>query len=172
LRQNELIAAMVEAVKPKPPVERNVSVAAAMLENKAVDAGAGETNTRSLRILVAEDNPVNQRVTVLHLKKLGHKTNIANDGWEVLDALERAEYDVILMDCQMPEMDGFEATRRIRASARHNKIHVIAMTANAMKGDREACLAAGMNDYVSKPTATEDLRQALNRVPVITDSAT
>ena len=171
LRQNELIAAMVEAVRPKLPGERNGLVASATPENKIADLAAGETNARSLRVLVAEDNPVNQRVTVLHLKKLGHKTNIANDGWEVLDALERAEYDVILMDCQMPEMDGFEATRRIRASARHSKIHVIAMTANAMKGDREACLAAGMNDYVSKPTATEDLRQALNRVPVITDSA-
>jgi CheY-like chemotaxis protein len=81
----------------------------------------------------------------------------------VLEALERSEYDVILMDCQMPEMDGYEATKRIRLNKRHQRIRIVAMTANAMKGDREACLAAGMDDYVSKPTTPEDLRTALLR---------
>jgi CheY-like chemotaxis protein len=116
-----------------------------------------------LRVLVAEDNVVNQRLTRLQLQKLGLTADLAADGHEVLEAVERVHYDVILMDCQMPELDGFEATRRLRAGGRHPHVRIIAMTANAMNGDRERCLAAGMDDYLSKPTRLDDLRAVLVR---------
>ena len=130
-----------------------------------------DSRSRSLRVLVAEDNIVNQRVTLFQLQKIGHKAELAADGVEVLEALERSQFDAILMDCQMPEMDGYEATRRIRANPRYAKICIIAMTANAMKGDREACLAAGMDDYISKPTAPSDLIAALERAAARTVGA-
>jgi len=119
-----------------------------------------------VRVLVAEDNVVNQRLTRLQLQKLGLQADLAADGREVLEAVERMPYDVILMDCQMPEIDGFEATRRLRASGRHPGLRIIAMTANAMTGDRERCLEAGMDDYLSKPTRLDDLRAVLERVMV------
>ena len=119
----------------------------------------------ALRILLAEDNIVNQKVALRQLQKLGYAVDTATNGLEVLAALERAQYDAILMDCQMPEMDGFEATRRIRQqNGTLNTVPIIAMTANAMQGDREACLAVGMNDFVSKPVRLEHLAAALNRV--------
>jgi signal transduction histidine kinase/CheY-like chemotaxis protein len=116
-----------------------------------------------LRVLVAEDHPINQRLTHLQLRKIGYEADIAANGNEVLEAMERTRYDVILMDCQMPELDGFETTRRLRLMARHAGVYIIAMTANAMQGDRERCLAAGMDDYLSKPTRLDDLREALAR---------
>jgi CheY-like chemotaxis protein len=118
-----------------------------------------------VRVLVAEDNVVNQKVAVRLLKKLGYRCEVASNGKEVLEALERTAFHLVLMDCQMPEVDGFEATRRIRAleSHRGGRLPVIAMTANAMQGDREACLAAGMDDYVSKPVNPEALAQALEK---------
>ena len=116
----------------------------------------------SLRILVAEDMAVNQRLIQLQLKKLGYVAESVSNGLEVLEALERTAFNIILMDCQMPEMDGYEATRRIRRNPRHQKIHIIAMTAHAMDGDREKCLEAGMNQYLSKPVRHSDLRSVLN----------
>jgi PAS domain S-box-containing protein len=121
-----------------------------------------ENLDKSLSILLAEDNVVNQIVTQKMLSKLGHRSDVAANGFEVLQALERQHYDVILMDVQMPEMDGLEATRLIRKRfADEDAPVIIAMTASALKGDREECLAAGMDDYVSKPVKIEMLRAAL-----------
>jgi PAS domain S-box-containing protein len=117
-----------------------------------------------LRILVAEDNIVNQQVALLLLKKLGYRADVAADGLEALQALEREPYDVVLMDVQMPRMDGLEATRRIRQRwPEGRRPHVIAATANAMQDEREACLAAGMDDYLSKPIRLEEVAAALSR---------
>ncbi len=117
-----------------------------------------------LRVLVAEDNIVNQRVAALMLQKLGYGADIVGNGLEALEALRRQPYDIVLMDLQMPEMDGMEATRQIRAqSAAWKQPRIIALTANAMRGDRELCLAAGMDDYLSKPLRLEDLQAALRR---------
>jgi CheY-like chemotaxis protein len=116
----------------------------------------------NLQVLLAEDNTVNQVVTRKMLGRLGLKADIAVNGLEVLEALAKRHYDVVLMDVQMPEMDGLEATRAIRRkwpSARQPSI--IAMTASAMEGDREKCLEAGMDDYISKPIRLESLKTAL-----------
>jgi two-component system, sensor histidine kinase and response regulator len=116
------------------------------------------------RILIAEDSAINQKLTVLFLKKLGYTPDVAGDGLEVLDCLRRAHYDLILMDCQMPNLDGFATTGRIRHGQKGGPhIWIIAMTANAMHGDQEACLAAGMDDYVSKPINLEVLKAAIAR---------
>lgn len=116
----------------------------------------------SLRVLVAEDNPTNQEVAVLMLERLGHRVDVVGDGREAVAAFARAPYDVILMDCQMPEVDGFEATRQIRAlGGRGAEVPIVAMTAFAARGDRERCLAAGMTGYVSKPILKQELGAAL-----------
>ncbi len=103
------------------------------------------------RILIAEDNPVNQKVAAVLLGKRGYQTTVVNHGREAIDALEHAEFDLVLMDLQMPVLDGIEATKLIRQDARWHDLPIIALTAHAMQGDRERCLAAGMNEYVPKP---------------------
>ncbi|OWW21069.1 response regulator [Noviherbaspirillum denitrificans] len=118
-------------------------------------------DTHPLKILVAEDNTVNQKVVQQLLAHLGYRADVVANGVEVLDALERQNYDVVLMDVQMPDMDGLEATRRLRVRYGDAGPRVIAMTANAMPGDREKCLSAGMDAYVSKPVELEDLRNVL-----------
>ncbi len=117
------------------------------------------------RILVAEDNPINQKVAVRLLEKAGFDVDIANNGREAVEAWERNQYDLILMDCQMPEMDGFEATAYIR-SREDNGTHtpICALTAHAMKADAERCLAAGMDDYLSKPVNGERLTEVVSRL--------
>ena len=119
-----------------------------------------------LRLLVADDNAVNQKVAVMLLKRLGYNADAVADGVEVLQALETKIYDIILLDVQMPEMDGYEAARRICAkwaTLEHKRPRMIAMTGNAMQGDRELCLAAGMDDYISKPVQVDELKAALER---------
>jgi CheY-like chemotaxis protein len=119
---------------------------------------------RKERILVADDNVVNQRVTLGNLRKLGYNADVVANGIEVLIALETKRYDIILMDCQMPDLDGYETTREIRRREEGGQQSwVIAMTANVMAGDREKCLAAGMDDYVTKPLRRAELRAALER---------
>ncbi len=123
-----------------------------------------EAGLPPLRILVAEDNVINQKVALLLLQQLGYAADVAADGEETLAALRRQRYDVILMDVQMPRMDGLEATRRIRNEwPAEERPRIIAMTANALRDDHEACLAAGMDDYLSKPVLLEDLSAALSR---------
>jgi len=115
-----------------------------------------------LDILVAEDNTINQKVIRQLLRHLGYRADVVANGAEAVEALERQDYQVILMDMQMPEMDGLEATRRLRQRFRsQNAPYIIAMTANAMPGDRERCLDAGMNDYVPKPIELAVLERAL-----------
>ncbi|MDD3180597.1 MAG: response regulator [Opitutaceae bacterium] len=136
-------------------------------------AGLPPSTDLRLRILVAEDNLVNQHVARRQLEKFGYQPVIVDNGTQAVAAAQAEPFDVILMDCQMPEIDGFEATRRIRAWEAERRaagdatgpIYIVAMTANAMKGDREDCLAAGMNDYVMKPVRTNDLAAALARAP-------
>jgi two-component system sensor histidine kinase/response regulator len=118
----------------------------------------------SLNILLAEDNEVNQVIAVRRLERLGHQVVVASNGTEVLELLEQKTFDCILMDIQMPEMDGYEAVRCIRENeikAGGRAIYIIAMTAHAMKGDREFCIAAGMNDYISKPFRVDRLKEVL-----------
>ncbi len=120
------------------------------------------TASSPVRLLLAEDNVVNQRLTIAMLKKLGYRTDVVADGAEVLDLLSRRHYDVILMDVQMPEIDGLEATRQIRSRwPRDQQPYIIAVTANAMKGDDQLCLDAGMNTYLSKPIVLSKLDAAL-----------
>jgi signal transduction histidine kinase/CheY-like chemotaxis protein/HPt (histidine-containing phosphotransfer) domain-containing protein len=125
-----------------------------------------ESRKGRIRILLVEDNPTNQLVARTILRKLGYSAEVASNGREALDALDRTAFHLVLMDCQMPVMDGFEATRRIRAGegrASGPKVPVVAMTANAMQGDRERCVEAGMDDYLTKPVQPERLAEALDR---------
>jgi CheY-like chemotaxis protein len=115
-----------------------------------------------LRILLAEDNVVNQKLAMRLLQQMGYRADLASNGIEATECVERQTYDVVLMDVQMPEMDGLEATRRITARwSNGQRPRIVAMTANAMQGDREDCLAAGMDDYVVKPIRVDQLVEAL-----------
>jgi CheY-like chemotaxis protein len=127
----------------------------------ATDSGHQAGHGWGLRVLVAEDNAVNQRIAMAQLKKLGFAAESVSNGLEVLEALGRIPYDIILMDCQMPELDGYETTREVRGRNGHQP-YIIAMTANAMQGDRELCLAAGMDSYISKPLRIADLGSVLD----------
>ncbi len=125
-----------------------------------------EGSPQKLRILLAEDNKVNQLIAIKMLEKSGFRIDAVANGREAVDAAQSIPYDLILMDCQMPELDGYEATRQIRAEINPSlsRIPIIAMTANAMAGDREKCIAAGMNDYVVKPIKAQELIEVINRV--------
>lgn len=117
-----------------------------------------------LRILLTEDNAVNQKLAIRLLEKMGYRADVAGNGLEAIEALERQSYDVILMDVQMPDMDGLEATRQITQRwDPSERPYIIAMTANAMQGDREMYLAAGMDDYIPKPLRVEEMVAALKR---------
>jgi CheY-like chemotaxis protein len=136
--------------------------------NKPAQADAHMAERFPLTILLAEDNAYNQKLATLVLKQMGYKADVAGNGLEAIQAVERQHYDVILMDVQMPEMDGLEATRAICARwPRGKRPHIIAMTANAMQGDREMCLQAGMDDYLSKPIRVNELASVLERAAII-----
>ncbi len=140
----------------KPELEEERAAAALLPESTPRPA--------KVRILVAEDNPVNQRIAVRILEKAGYRAEAVSDGKQALEALAKNDYDLVLMDVQMPEMDGFQATMEIRRlEAATGRTPIIAMTANAMTGDRERCLAAGMDDYIGKPMRLEELQKMIER---------
>ncbi len=117
-----------------------------------------------LRILLAEDNVVNQKLAMRLLQQMGYRADLASNGVEAVDSVARQPYDVVLMEVQMPEMDGLEASRQITARWPAGKRpRIIAMTANAMRGDREMCLAAGMDEYITKPIRVPNLVDALQK---------
>jgi CheY-like chemotaxis protein/HPt (histidine-containing phosphotransfer) domain-containing protein len=158
-------------VKPVKPSELLTAMLAALGASRIEDRGSRieegtRRSSRPLRILLAEDNPVNQTLAILLLGKQGHTVVVVGDGKQAVAALEKDSFDVVLMDVQMPEMDGFAATAVIRAGERKTGQHIpiIAVTAYAMKGDRERCLQAGMDGYLAKPIDPDELVAALARV--------
>ena len=156
VKASQLYNALVEVLEGRPVVlrERRPEV--------AFDREMGQRHP--LRILLAEDNVVNQKVALRILERLGYRADVVANGKEVLEALQRQSYDVVLMDVQMPEMDGVEATQRIREEwPPEEQPRIVAMTAHALAGDRERLLAAGMDDYISKPVRVEELVAALQR---------
>jgi two-component system sensor histidine kinase/response regulator len=157
VRQSILFDCLLQVLTPSVDASRSAQPA-------LVVRTTAPLQSRKERILLAEDNPLNQRVALGNLRKLGYCADVVANGIEVLEALELKGYDIILMDCQMPELDGYEATRkiRLREPAGHH-LWIIAMTANAMVGDREKCLGAGMDDYLSKPLKSTELLAALER---------
>ena len=116
-----------------------------------------------LSVLLAEDNPVNQKVATRFLERLGYRADCVVNGLEAVVALNQRHYDLVFMDLQMPEMDGLEASRRIRGLPLERQPKIVALTANAMQGDRELCLAAGMDDYVTKPVKMHEIAAAIRR---------
>jgi CheY-like chemotaxis protein/HPt (histidine-containing phosphotransfer) domain-containing protein len=154
---NTELHSAIEIVLQKP-----TSVASASVVTRSSIPAASS----SFRILIAEDNPVNQKVLQRLLERTGHVTTVANNGVEAVDFFRTGNFDLLFMDVQMPEMDGYAATAAIRELEKptHKHIPIIAMTAHALKGDREKCLAAGMDDYLSKPARLAEIEQALKRV--------
>ncbi len=149
------VRGLLSTARPVSPAEEPLSL----------DRRAAGGRKVSLQILLAEDNDVSQNVFRLLLEQLGYRADLATNGREVVEACGRQPYDVVLMDLQMPEMDGFEATRRICSMFSEDaRPSIIAMTAHALRGDRERCLAAGMDDYLSKPVRLEHLQAVLERV--------
>ena len=164
------LRALVKPIQPTVLVDSLSTMlsgkpALAATVQKPQTAAANFTD-RDVRILVAEDNIVNQKVILGLLKKLGLKADTVANGQETIDALGQIPYDIVLMDCQMPIMDGYEATKLIRTMTSpvlDHAIPIIALTANAMKGDREKCLLAGMDDYLAKPIKPKGLVAALEK---------
>ena len=167
LRQSELYKT-IERLIGKVPTVRNPETGEQNGDSPSKDKETTEAEaltTDNGLVLVVEDNTVNQKIVLRMLSKLGYRADVAGNGNEAIAAVHRVPYDAVLMDCQMPEMDGFEATSRIRkneaGAPRHTPI--IAMTAHALKGDRERCLKSGMDDYLAKPVKLEALKEILER---------
>jgi GAF domain-containing protein/CheY-like chemotaxis protein len=163
LRQSQLFDTLIELLAKDEAPQRAATPAKSSLD--------AEMATRHpLRILLAEDNVVNQKLAMRLLKNMGYRADLASNGIEAIESVQRQTYDVVLMDVQMPEMDGLEASRQITAKwPSDQRPRIVAMTANAMQGDREMCLAAGMDDYVTKPIRVERLIEALTLVPARQD---
>ncbi|MFK7762179.1 MAG: GAF domain-containing protein [Roseobacter sp.] len=161
LRQSQLFDTLVTLFAPVTAVK----VTPKQAETLKIDPEMAVRHP--LRILLAEDNLVNQKLATRLLEQMGYRSDLASNGIEACESVARQRYDVVLMDVQMPEMDGLEAARRInRDHPKETRPKIIAMTANAMQGDREMCIAAGMNDYIAKPIRVDRLIEALFKVPV------
>jgi CheY-like chemotaxis protein len=168
VRHSQLLQTMATAWAKRRGAESSASVL-----GSASEARCGEpvkplvltgSSRGTVRVLIAEDNAVNQRVAVRMLEKLGLRADVAGNGREALQQFEMLPYDLVLMDCQMPEMDGYEASLEIRRREKPGQHSVIiAMTAEAMSGAREDCMAAGMDDYIAKPVRLEDLSAIMNK---------
>ena len=156
LRQSQLFDTLVGLIAPDASPQPAAAPAKPRMDE-------GLARRHPLRILLAEDNVVNQKLAMRLLQQMGYRADLASNGAEAVESVARQIYDVVLMDVQMPEMDGLEATRRITGRwPEGGRPRIIAMTANAMQGDREACLAAGMDDYITKPIRVNQLLEALN----------
>ena len=169
-RQSLLYDCLIETTLGKQRESLELDVSEGSPGKSEEENSRDESFRPNLRILIAEDNPINQKLALLMLEKMGYSADVAGNGLEVLAAVDSKDYDVILMDCQMPEMDGFGATRSVRemeekngVTGTKNAIQIIAMTANAMRGDREKCLDIGMDDYLSKPIRKAGLLGALQK---------
>jgi two-component system sensor histidine kinase/response regulator len=162
VKQSRLFNRVAEVMADHMPLARKKTQTATLTMKAPLPAPA-ELKRKSIRILLAEDNIINQKVALGLLQNIGYAADVANNGVEVIAALEVRPYDLILMDCQMPELDGYETTQRIRANPQSGSMRIIAMTANAMRGESEKCLDAGMDDYLSKPVRLEALRDMLAR---------
>ena len=143
--------------------ERNISTWVSVPEPTADQNIVEESVSEGLRVLVVDDNVVNQKLASKFLQKLGHRVDIVSNGLLAVKQVEAQSYDIVFMDCQMPEMDGYTATRTIRGTETgEERLPIVAMTANAMTGDRENCLAAGMDHYITKPFKQADFLEAIS----------
>ncbi len=157
---------LTKPIKLKPLVDLishpQANGATTVTPAKLVESAFAKASAK--RLLLAEDNPVNQTVALRQLRKLGYEADLASDGADAVRLFQEREYNVVLMDCQMPKVDGFEATRKIRELTKGRApVRIVAMTANAMRGDRERCLEAGMDDYITKPVRLEELKAAIEK---------
>jgi len=162
VKQSRLFSRVAEVMAGHQPLARKKTQTATLTLTTPITPPP-DLSRKPVRILLAEDNVINQKVALGLLNNIGYKADVAANGLEVLEALKVRPYDLILMDCQMPELDGYETTHHIRANPDSGSMRIIAMTANAMRGESEKCLDAGMDDYLSKPVRIEALRDMLAR---------
>ena len=167
---NSLMRAGISGCLVKPVRREHLFLTLAKLSNALLNGvqgnrygeGTASQSRRDLYVLVAEDNTVNQRILIRFLERLGHRYDLVENGAAAIEAVQRAEYDLVLMDCQMPVLDGFEAATIIRGlSGTAHGVPIVAVTANAMSGDRERCIQAGMTGYLTKPFGIAELAAAI-----------
>ncbi|MCE0482957.1 MAG: response regulator [Methylacidiphilales bacterium] len=164
VKQSRLYNCLTEVMAGHVPVTRKTApIEVAPVKSSTLKPSLASSRYKNVNLLLAEDNTINQKVALGLLGNIGYTADVVTNGLEVLEAIEKKTYDLILMDCQMPELDGYETTRRVRANPKAAPTRIIAMTANAMRGESEKCLAAGMDDYLSKPVRLEALRDMLTR---------